>query len=590
MTLPLSGSNIRLLRDIPWRSDYKHTRYFSSVQEQTNWFLNKTPKTVIAQANFVRIEGRNSIKVPYHIDTLWDVNYLMFQNENYDKWFYCFVTKLEYENKNTTRIYFEVDAYQTWFLYTNFQPSYIERQHVTEYVNGQPTVNTIEEGLNYGTLYDTLEVHQVKPSGDVLFMVIVTKTILDEINGGVAIAEAGETIPNLNGVVQPLTFYIVPFLRDGGVPTVTPGAVSSASTILRFMYQADSAVNNIVSIYTTDYIGINNADGTSVYMDPNFFQRVEISEAPIGPNTVHLYRLKNLYAYQPKTITVGTKYLNEMNYNLPSKLYMSPYYKIILTDFQGNQTEIKPEYINSDNLIIKVKGSIGTSNKVSYEVLAYNYQVASPFIDQVELEYGIINQNPNDVPIITDLLSAYLQGNRNSLENQTNQIAFNTLTDVIGGAGSTITAGLNRDVGGVASGLGSTINSTANGIFALQGIQAKQQDINNTPPSISNMSGNNYFTTGNGYRGLYVIKKFIKPEYQETLGDFFKRYGYKWNRVEIPNLKTRQSYNFVKTLDSLMRGSIPQEYLIQLQTIFDNGITLWHTDDIGNYNLGNEVI
>jgi len=590
MSLPLSGSNIRILRDIPWRSDYKHTRYFSSVQEQTNWFLSKTPKTVISQANFVKIEGKNSVQLPYHIDTLWDINYMMFQNENYDKWFYCFVTKLEYLNKNTTRVYFEIDAYQTWFLYTNFQPSYIERQHVTEYVNGQPTINTIEEGLNYGSMYDTLEVHQVKPSGDVLFMVIVSKTILDEVEDGVVIDDAGQIKPNLNGVVQPLTFYIVPFLRDGNVPTVTPANVSPASQVLEFMYEADSAVNNIVSIYTTDYIGLNNADGTSVYMNPTYFKRVTITKGPQNPQSVGLYRLTSLYAYETKTITVGTKYLNVMNYGLPSKLYMSPYYKIFLTDFQGNQVEIKPEYINSPNLNIKVKGSIGTSNKVSYEVLAYNYQVASPFIDQVELEYGIINQNPNDVPIITDLLSAYLQGNRNSLENQTDQIMFNGIAGIIGGTGSIISGAITRDVGSAVGGLGSAINSTANGIFALQGIQAKQQDIANTPPSISNQGGNNYFTTGNGYKGLYVIKKFLKAEYQETLGDFFKRYGYKWNRVELPNLKTRQSYNFVKTLDSIMRGSIPQEYLIQLQTIFDNGITLWHTDDIGNYNLGNEVI
>jgi len=104
------------------------------------------------------------------------------------------------------------------------------------------------------------------------------------------------------------------------------------------------------------------------------------------------------------------------------------------------------------------------------------------------------------------------------------------------------------------------------------------------------MGGDTYFTLGNNYQGMYVLFKRIKPEYIETLTDFFKRYGYKYNRVEQPQLKTRQSYNFIKTLDCLIVGSIPQEYLVQLQKIFDNGITLWHSDDIGNYDLGSEEI
>lgn len=585
MSLPLSASNVKLMRGIKWRNDYKHTRYFSSIGAQTSWFNNQTVVHQIAQCNIVKVEGKSYVQVNANIDSLWNVNYMSFINNTVtnSNW-YCFVTKLEYLNKTTTRVYFEVDVYQTWYLYSTWRPSYVERQHVQEYVAGYPAVHTIDEGLDYGPMYDTIEVQQVKPSGEVLFLIVVCKQVLEE-NGG---DENGEIKPMLNGMPQPLTFYVVPFLRDGTVPTVTPDSVSKVDKVLEYMYSAQSAVNNIVSIYTTDYIGLNNADGSSVHMPIENFKKVLLLKG-ITSDSVGVYRLTNMYGYQTKTISLGSKYPIPLDVNEPGKLWMSPYYKIFLDDFQGNRVEIRPEYINSNNLNIKVKGSIGTNNKVSYEVLAYNYGVSEPFVDQVGLEYGLINSNPNDVPIITDLLAAYLQGNRNSIENQTNQTVFNGVMGVVGGAGQTISGAVNRSASGVVGGAMSIAQTAGDTIFALQGIQAKQKDIDNTPPSITNQGGNNYFTVGNGYRGLYVIKKRIKPEYLTTIGTFLQRYGYKYNRHTTPVLTSRKTYNFIKTIDCLLAGTFPQEYLVQLQSVFDRGITVWHTDDIGNYNLTNGV-
>ena len=40
-TVPVSGTNIRILSNIPFSSDYKHTRWFDTQTEQTNYFLGK---------------------------------------------------------------------------------------------------------------------------------------------------------------------------------------------------------------------------------------------------------------------------------------------------------------------------------------------------------------------------------------------------------------------------------------------------------------------------------------------------------------------------------------------------------------------
>jgi hypothetical protein len=45
-----------------------------------------------------------------------------------------------------------------------------------------------------------------------------------------------------------------------------------------------------------------------------------------------------------------------------------------------------------------------------------------------------------------------------------------------------------------------------------------------------------------------------------------------------------------KPLVASIQGNFNNEDLNELKAIFDNGITLWHTDDIGNYSLDNGVI
>jgi hypothetical protein len=84
-----------------------------------------------------------------------------------------------------------------------------------------------------------------------------------------------------------------------------------------------------------------------------------------------------------------------------------------------------------------------------------------------------------------------------------------------------------------------------------------------------------------------VIKKEITDEYRKKLTDFFKMYGYKLNEVKVPNLKTRQHFNFVQTVGANITGNIPQEDIEKLVSMFNNGVTLWHGDWVGDYSQTN---
>jgi hypothetical protein len=176
-TVPLSGTNIRLLSGVPFSNDYKYTRWFDTVTEQSSYFTGKTVVHAMSQANFQRIEGYNFVAVNESIDDLWGVNYLMFQNTSYNsKWFYAFVTKLEYKQKNLTYVHFQMDVFQTWRFDYTFKPSFVVREHCKLWnTDGTPVINTVDEGLNYGSDYEVVDVLNYKPIDNLYYLVIVTK-------------------------------------------------------------------------------------------------------------------------------------------------------------------------------------------------------------------------------------------------------------------------------------------------------------------------------------------------------------------------------------------------------------------------------
>lgn len=604
-TVPLSGTSIRLLSGVPFSNDYKHTRWFDNEAQQLNYFASRNVVHSMSEANFQRIEGHAFIAVNRSIDELWGTNYLMFQNAQYNsKWFFAFVTRLEYVQKKTTYVHFEIDVFQTWRFEMNFKPSYVVREHCRLWNDdGSPVVNTIDEGLDYGTEYDFVNAQQYNPLNGIRFLVIVSKSTLHIADG---LPTANYIKASMNGSAQPLCFYIHPFNELGeGIDTNIDGTtyvLNDVITAINILYTEESAVNNIVSMYITEHVGIDfTYDGSTLTANTNLLQELEVVniEAPAAfLNTIYV---KNVYAYSQSTISTKQKYLDfggvyNGGWSFPdveeSKLLMYPYAFTILDDFKGNRVVLRNEYIDSDTIEVSVMGSMGLSNKVAYIPKNYLTQNIGSPVDQtlVAIEKAMIDNTPHDVSIINDMLAAFLQGNKNSLQNQANTIVFNgvvdTIGNVIGGIGSAVSG---NGLGVAASGV-NAVKGGGNAVLQLQGLQAKIKDINNQPPSLSKLGSNTAFEYGNLYTGFWVISKQIKPEYRKKLADFFKLYGYKVNEVKTPNFHTRQSWNYIQTISCHITGNFNNEDLQELKNIFDNGITLWHNDDVGNYLLPNGVI
>lgn len=212
-TVPLSGTNVRLLSGVPFYNDYKDTRWFDNADSQLNYFYNRNVIHTMTQANFQRIEGRSFISVNKSIDELWQTNYLMFQNASYsNKWFYAFVTKLEYSQKNVTYVHFQIDVLQTWRFECVFKPSFVLREHCKLWnEDGSPVRNTVPEKLHYGDAYDIVYRDSYHPNEGLKWLVIVSNSAL---HNATDITE-GQILSTTVGVPQTLCYYLIPFYDNG---------------------------------------------------------------------------------------------------------------------------------------------------------------------------------------------------------------------------------------------------------------------------------------------------------------------------------------------------------------------------------------
>lgn len=118
---------------------------------------------------------------------------------------------------------------------------------------------------------------------------------------------------------------------------------------------------------------------------------------------------------------------------------------------------------------------------------------------------------------------------------------------------------------------------------------AKVQDASCVPPTAKQLGGDYVFDIAHGYDKLYYQVKTIKPYYAKKLQDYWKRYGYKENAFRLPWRKKRKYWNYIKCVQANIFGNIPQSDLLKIRDIYMQGITIWHDDDIGNYDRVNEV-
>lgn len=309
-----------------------------------------------------------------------------------------------------------------------------------------------------------------------------------------------------------------------------------------------------------------------------------------------------------------------------------PYKYYLLTDYMNPPLLIKPELVDGDTIEIKVR-TTPLSVQAKYILYVKNYKG-----DREGNLEGVVNSNSYMLPVASSVYSQFMATSQASynqniqnlmLENdktlnqstamtnltyrQNAEIgALDTLTSVLSNTLSVFSGNL----GGLGGALGSGIrgnmaqthlteNRNMSNTHATQNYQlneyeitanknAKMRDMLNTPLSIKSSGNDTLFNLKNGKQRIDLIEYELLPSAKNRLSNYFKRYGYKYNRyTQLYNcVYARPHYNYVKThVANIPSEKVPHKYLEEIKAIFNNGITLWHMDnktEVFNYDVNND--
>lgn len=263
----------------------------------------------------------------------------------------------------------------------------------------------------------------------------------------------------------------------------------------------------------------------------------------------------------PKSDVLNVTYTSTLDGYSPrnKKLLQSPYRKLCVVNNCGDKTELNFEDFSSTNISFK-------------KYSACNYGCQSILIP---LNYKGIAENYNylmkhgDLQPLSWTTDAYKQWAYQHNIDMTAG-AINSLIDLVAQGSISPTTVLTSTLSNITNAVADTMKAKA------------------LPNNVHGQSNNIDIITVNLKNKFEFQTMTIKSERARILDSYFDMFGYKTNKVKVPNINNRPKWNYVKTQNSRVIGSIPKNYILDIQNILDEGVTFWHdTSTIFDYSQNN---
>lgn len=145
-------SNLIILKGVPFSSTYQDLLTFSNESAQQSYFMGLAKFPAFSDFTYLRNQEGYPIRVEINAEQLQDCDYIMFQNSAYgNKWFYAFITDVQYRADETSFIYFSLDIWQTWQFNFDVKQCFVEREHVNDDTIGKNILPEPVPGSDYYT-------------------------------------------------------------------------------------------------------------------------------------------------------------------------------------------------------------------------------------------------------------------------------------------------------------------------------------------------------------------------------------------------------------------------------------------------------
>lgn len=546
MSLTAPNSEIYLLKT-PIELDNNNQITFANATAQYNYFSG-CPKINISEATFQRKDG--FIRYPANMETVLGYNYCMYRNKNHgNKWFYAFVTGVEYLSENSSAITIKTDVWQTWQFDLNWHPCFVEREHVNDDTFGK---HTIPEGLEYGE-YIIKDYTKVNLSADLDNCSILLQ--VSDLPGDMA-TTLGDRVRIYNGIPQGCWLIGVPVKVANAYNFVSLDNLircyddyNKANAIVSMFIVPNSLVGQVVNLSFT--IPRQSGSGTDWQFDAFVLPYTLTAKTIINSTTISMP--SNIDGYTPKN----------------NKMFCSPYNYIMASNNNGANVSYAYELFSSTPSFT-TRGTLSQGCDIKLTPTNYKFSDTSG-----DYDYSVTCGKFPMLSWNSDYYLNWVAVNGPVTEVKAGLTALSFGVGVIGGM-----------IGGDFS--GANITSLATDVA---NIMQQIREAKMTPDSAKGNTSGGDINFSLNETGFKLFRITIRAEYAKMIDDYFSCFGYKVNILKTPNITGRTNWNYVKTVGCNVTADAPQDDIEEIRKLLDRGITFWHTTQYFlDYSQTNNIV
>lgn len=544
------------LGHVPWNNSYAHVYWEGARNKQLILDSFMTMHTT----NYTYIRENTDIRVPYNADSLYGINYCMYQNDG--MWFCAFVNTITYKSNNTALLHLEEDIWHTWGGALNIKSCLVAREHVNS---------------------DTLGKWRAPEPAMELESFDISSSPFSTNN--TAIVVGTNAIPVLKNGVSGDIFSSHTESDFDGSEAVSGGRynnIYSGVAYYGFFVNEDYLLSNFLD--NLNMCGAAESICALFMVDPS----------SLVVNAAH--RVMSYGVNETGTIVAprihGNGYVPRNN-----KCLTYPYAYVTITDYSGGNMDLKYEDCNTWGQVeYSIEGGLDPTCQMFFKLHNYMGNIVSfehvmPLSEYARCAWVYASyqnwaaQNSENITV-KNAVSGIKLGLGLGMTAIGGALLFTGGGTPIGAALSS--AGIEVSAGAAAGmalgGMGSALSGGEQ--LASIGAEIKYQEKH--PNHVVGGSSSNSLQGVGRNSGGYVCHGL---QYQSAvrLDNFFDVFGYQIDQLKEPNITGRPCWNYVKTVGACMDGNIPSDRLAKMNSCLDRGITFWHNTDVGEYAQDNSL-